>query len=173
MRLTLKGLLVAAAIAAPMMASANTLVGEWTGTGHDLLAGNGEAIDLYFLTQTADGSNFDVTGTVDVTCIPPFSDPKCGSGGTINFTGALAANDTLSVLWTGGTTGSFNVTADLNGMTGSVSNPARSFAADWSLSKVVPNTAPEMDATSGASGLALLVGGLLVLRGRRWRLSDR
>ena len=37
----------------------------------------------------------------------------------------------------------------------------------------VPTAAPEIDLTSAASGLTLLLGGLLVLRGRRVQRADK
>jgi hypothetical protein len=168
LRNSLKGFLAAALVAAPMMATnANTLIGDWTGTGQPVPAdGTSEVVDLDFLTVTPDSSAFDLTGTVDIICLNS-SDPKCGSHGFQSFTGSLAANDSLSLTFSGDLTGAFfggNVSFNQNSLTGALTSPGNGFQADWTLSKVA---APEMDPTSAASGLALLVGAVLVLRGRK------
>jgi hypothetical protein len=170
MRNSLKGFLAATVIAAPMMANASTLIGEWTGTGQPVPAdGTSEVVDIDFLTETAVGSAFDLTGTVDIICLNS-SDPKCGSHGFQPITGSLAANDSLNLKFSGYLNGGFFdgiVSFNQNSLTGVLTNPSNGFQADWTLSKVSPNAAPEMDPTSAASGFALLVGGLLVLRGRK------
>lgn len=167
MRNSLKVFLAAAVVVAPMMANANTLIGEWTGTGQPVPAdGTSEVVDLDFLTKTPDSSAFDLTGTVDITCLNS-SDPKCGSHGFQPFTGSLAANDSLNLTFSGYLTGAFFggiVSSNQNSLTGALTSPGNGFQADWTLSKVA---APEMDPTSTSSGLALLVGALLVLRGRK------
>jgi hypothetical protein len=48
-----------------------------------------------------------------------------------------------------------------------LSNPT---AGVWTTASPAPVAAPEIDSTSAASGLTLLLGGLLVLRGRRARI---
>src|SRR5271165_5990709 len=93
---TRQWLLVTGLIAGSMTANASAIIGEWTGTGQPVPAdGSTLVVDLYFLTQTPDGSAFDLTGTVDVTCLHS-SDPKCGSDGILSFTGSLLANDTVT-----------------------------------------------------------------------------
>jgi hypothetical protein len=59
------------------------------------------------------------------------------------------------------------VSFNQNSLTGALTNPSNGFQADWTLSKVSPNAAPEIDPASAASGLTLLLGVLAVLRGRR------
>jgi LPXTG-motif cell wall-anchored protein len=169
MRNSFKGFLAATVIIAPMMANASTLIGEWTGTGQPVPAdGTSEVVDLNFLTETPDGSAFDVTGTVDIICLNS-SDPKCGSHGNLSLTGSLAANGSLTTTLSGYVDGNFDgsVSGNQNSLTGVLMSPSNGFQADWTLSKVSPNAAPEMNPASAASGLALLVGGLLVLRGRK------
>jgi hypothetical protein len=169
MRNSLKGFLASTVIIAPMMANAGTLLGDWTGTGQPVPAdGTSEVVDMYFLSETPEGSAFDVTGTVDIICVNS-TDPKCGSHGNLSFTGALAANDSLALTLSGYVNGSFDgtVSVNQNSLTGVLGNTGNGFHADWTLSKVSPNAAPEMNPTSAASGVALLVGGLLVLRGRK------
>jgi hypothetical protein len=175
MRSSLKGFLLAAVIASPMLANAATLVGDWTGTGQPVPAdGTSEVVDLTFLTETPEGSAFDLTGTVDIICVNS-SDPKCGSHGNLSITGTLAANDSLTLALSGYVNGSFDgsVSVNQNSLTGVLTSSSNGFQADWTLSKVSPNAAPEINPTSAASGLALLVGGLLVLRGRKQRVVAR
>ena len=171
MRNSLKAFLTATVIAAPMMAMANsgTLIGDWTGTGQPVPAdGTSEVVYLDFLTETPVGSAFDFTGTVDIICVNS-SDPKCGSHGVQSFSGSLAANDSFNVKPSGYLKGGFFdgiVSFKQNSLTGVLTNPSNGFQADWTLSKASV-TAPEMDPSSAVGGLTLLVGSLLVLRGRK------
>ena len=171
MRNSLKAFLTATVIAAPMMAMANsgTLIGDWTGTGQPVPAdGTSEVVYLDFLTETPVGSAFDFTGTVDIICVNS-SDPKCGSHGVQPFSGSLAANDSFTVKPSGYLKGGFFdgiVSFKQNSLTGVLTNPRNGFQADWTLSKASV-TAPEMDPSSAVGGLTLLVGSLLVLRGRK------
>jgi hypothetical protein len=168
MRNSLKGFLAAAVIAAPMLANADTLTGEWTGTGQPVPAdGTSEVVDLDFLTETPEGSAFDLTGTVDIMCLNS-SDPKCGSHGLAPFTGSLAANDSLNLTFSGNLTGAFFngiVSFNQDSLTGALTSPSNGFQADWTLSR--PTQAPEIDLASGMAALTLLLGGLTVLRGRK------
>lgn len=170
MRIWVAGFLAATVIAAPVMANASTLIGAWTGTGQDVPPdGSSEVVDINFLTETPDGSAFDLTGMVDIICVNN-SDPKCGSHGNVSATGLLGANDSLTLAFSGyvdDDTFVGSVSGNQNSLTGVLTNPSNGFQADWTLSKVSPSAAPEMNPTSAASGLALLVGGLLVLRGRK------
>ena len=171
MRNSLKAFLTATVIAAPMMAMANsgTLIGDWTGTGQPVPAdGTSEVVYLDFLTETPVGSAFDFTGTVDIICVNS-SDPKCWSHGVQPFSGSLAANDSFTVKPSGYLKGGFFdgiVSFKQNSLTGVLTNPSNGFQADWTLSKASV-TAPEMDPSSAVGGLTLLVGSLLVLRGRK------
>ncbi len=169
MRNSLKGVLAATVMLAPMMASAGTLIGEWTGNATDVFPtyDGPQVIDLDFLTQTPDGSAFALTGKLAATCVNS-PDPGCGTQGVfVSFTASLAANDSVTITAANGALFGGTVSVDDNRLTGTVTAPGTKFSADYALSKVVPNAAPEMNPTSAVSGLALLVGGLLVVRGRK------
>src|SRR5208282_278449 len=119
---TRQWLLVTALIAGSMTANASTLIGEWTGTGQPVPPdGSTLVVDLYFLTQTPDGLAFDLTGTVDVTCLHS-SDPECGSDGILSFTGSLL-DDTVT--FTASSGAMFNGSlVDPNLLTGVATNPS-------------------------------------------------
>jgi hypothetical protein len=163
MRGKILALLTAALLAGPM-ANASTLVGDWTGevTNVNPVYDGPQVLDVDFLSETRVGSLFDLTGELASTCINS-PDPGCGTSGKfISFTGSIGPNDSLTLSAADGALfdGSFSV--NQNSLSGIVFHPGTHFRGDFSLSR-----APEMDPTSAAGGLALLVGGLLVLRGRK------
>jgi LPXTG-motif cell wall-anchored protein len=109
--------------------------------------------------------------------IPTFSNGAM-TGATIDLSNSGYHSDSSGVsIGAAGDSFSF-IFGDNNGLCGGGSTPptsfipnCRVFASDvrpgvWSVNGV-PQTAPEMDPTSAASGLTLLLGSLAVLRSRR------
>jgi hypothetical protein len=102
------------------IAHADTILGEWSGTGTPIGAGFSQIMDLWINTAVPSGTVFDLTGTADVTCIAS-PDPLCGTDGVAPVSGTLSgsavslgttANPTaLSATFTGASTWSGVVTS--------------------------------------------------------------
>ena len=92
-----------------------------------------------------------------------FDSGKAGSSLTATQQAAVSSAETAA--FTHDNTVESNVTV----YTPSASNP-KGISQSQEFLVVNPQSAPEMDATSAASGLTLLLGGLTLLRGRRQKI---
>ena len=168
MKRKIYGLLAFTMLASPIAVQAQNLVGDWQGTilwpPGDIGNSYGYRADVNFQTQSPAPSGYSFTGVLDVTCTAVIAPAGCGTGGYLPFSGTLSANDALAIDFSGATSA---VTGTLapggNELSFSFVNN-KGVTGEFEVSRVA---APEMDGASAASGLTLLLGGLMVLRSRR------
>jgi hypothetical protein len=160
-------LLAFAFLASPLSASAQSIVGDWQGNVFYPVGNSansyGLQLDMVFQTETPASSGFSFMGELEVICTAVSAPKDCGTGGFHTFTGTLGSNDLLSFQTIGAFSGTGALLSGGNYLVGlgvDLGGTPIGFGA-----KLV--SAPEIDLASAASGLTLLVGGLLVLRDRR------
>jgi hypothetical protein len=89
MKLKIAGFIVVGLLAGALAARADSIVGDWTGSGFAVVVGptgNGanENADLV-ITSAAP-----ILGTLDVTCVG-YKPSQCGTGGVLDISGSLSA----------------------------------------------------------------------------------
>jgi hypothetical protein len=160
--LTLAGLLTGAASA--QAANAPDVLGTWQGTHEDMDPANsnyGLVNPMLFIVQSQSGSTIsgewdwlsgDVAGCPRTPCTTTWSG-SISTGGELSLTGEFGY-DYLGGLVGNTISGTFTSAPDAN----------NAGYGTWTASMA---RAPEIDTRSAASALTLLLGGLLVLTGRR------
>jgi hypothetical protein len=96
-------------------AGATSITGDWTGTFQDILNGSGlnnGTLDLQILTETPDGTGFDLTAAANFTCTNT-PDPSCGSQGYVPLTGTFDGATSLILNSVVGPTGSLELAGNL------------------------------------------------------------
>lgn len=161
------GLLAFAFLASPLFASAQNIVGDWQGNIFYPVGNSantyGLQLDMVFQTETPTSSGFSFMGDLEVICTAVSAPKDCGTGGFHTFTGTLGSNDLLSFQTIGAFSGTGALTSGGNYIVG-LGLDLEGTPIGFDAKRV---SAPEIDSASAASGLTLLVAGLLVLRGRK------
>jgi hypothetical protein len=159
-------LLAFAILASPLAAHAQNLVGDWQGSvlypPGNVANSYGLDLNMDFVSETATLLGFSFTGELEVTCMAGGAPKDCGTGGFHTFTGILS-NGVLEFMTNGAFSGAGIVSSGGNQINGGGLDLSGT-PIGFEVSRV---TAPEISAAGAASGLTLLAGGLLVLRGRR------
>jgi hypothetical protein len=155
-----------AILASPLAAHAQNLVGDWQGSvlypPGNVANSYGLDLNMDFLSEKATPLGFSFTGELEVTCMAGGAPKDCGTGGFHTFTGILS-NGVLEFTTNGAFSGAGILSSGGNQINGGGLDLSGT-PIGFEVSRVA---APEINAAAAASGLSLLAGGLLVLRGRR------
>jgi hypothetical protein len=150
-------------------ARADSIVGDWSGSGTVVVLGGGnganEIADLLISSATPGGGLLDLLGTVDVSC-PGFSASQCGTGGVVSVSGTLSPSGVLDF----GTASNPNAFAGTYPGGNTFGGTVTSLDGDvyaWTFNRTSAQAAPEFDPSSEIAALMLLAGVLAVAKGRR------
>jgi hypothetical protein len=164
--LTIAGLLMAAATA--QAASVPDVLGTWQGTHEDMDPANsnyGLVNPMLFIVQSQTGSTIsgewdwlsgDAAGCPRTPCTTTWSG-SISAGGELSLTGEFGYD------YLGGLVG--------NTIAGTFTSPPEAGNPGYGTWTASMARAPEIDTRSAASALTLLLGGLVVLTGRRKALT--
>jgi hypothetical protein len=151
---------------------AGSILGDWSGTGNAIivgLGGNGaeQLANLDVTSATNIGGVLDFAGTLDVTGVG-YSASQCGTGGNVTASGFLLPNGLIDFGVAGNPTG-FVGSRSSNSITGLFAS-LNGDLYHWTFTSSPVAAAPEIDPAGALSGIALLAGGIALIRGRRREL---